>query len=160
MMEIVELTDDSDAGQRHFQVERPGQVEDSCPGRAARRSHTSAPPGPEAAAVALGSAAQGAVERVTVRVSQAGQYETGQTLITAGRCRIGLDRDEDAVVDAEADPVCHTRRQLHVGGPVSRHKRSTVRSVSTLVRASTPARQSSRSVHSCGEWETPVGLRT
>ena len=34
------------------------------------------------------------------------------------------------------------------------------RSHSAVVNALTPAKQSSRSANSAGEWETPVGLRT
>ena len=93
MVEVVELADRGDPGERHLAEGGAGEAEVAL--RVEPRGdlvHLLAP-GPEAAAAALGVAAQGAVEGVRVGVGEPGQGEP----VEAGRagrrrCDPGLDR--------------------------------------------------------------------
>ena len=77
-VQVVELADGRDAGREHLGVGALGQLEARV-GRHRRRErvHVLAPR-PEAAAAALGPAAQRALERVRVRVGEAGERDAAQ----------------------------------------------------------------------------------
>src|SRR5690606_26457075 len=126
-------------------------------------------PGPERPAAGVRAPAQGAVEGVRVDVGEAGQHEPGQADVLVGRRRAGPDGDDPPVRGLDAHGPGDAVGQPGPLAPVAGHALSSSgagagspvsRSVSTAVRASTPAAQSSGSACSAGEWETPVGLRT
>src|SRR5690242_5368896 len=93
---------------------------------------------------------------MAVCVGEAGQHDAGQSR-RAGGIGVGGDRRESSAVDLEHDVARDATRQPRVGGEVGRQE---ARSSSTVVSASTPAKQSAVSAYSTGECETPVGLRT
>ena len=89
-VQVVELADARDAGREHLRVCPARQLEARV-GRHARRErvHVLAP-GPEAAAAALGAAPQRALERVRVRVGEAGERDAAQMRSALAR-RAGRD---------------------------------------------------------------------
>ena len=84
VVQVVELADAGDAGERHLGVRRPGQREVGVRVEPRGDGVHALAPGPERAAAAVRAAAQGAVEGVRVRVGEAGQHQPGQPFVVAG----------------------------------------------------------------------------
>ena len=159
MVQVVELADDGVAGQRHLGVHGPGQRQIAIRIELGGHGVHLSPPGPERAAAVVGAPAQCPVEGVAVPVGQARQHHPAEDLVArSGRYAAGHEAEAIAD-DLEPDPGDAALGEPRVLGPVGGHA-GPARSRSTVVNASTPARQSSRSANSAGEWETPVGLRT
>ena len=166
VVQVVELADDGDAGQHHLGEDRPRQGEVGVGVEVPRDGIHLLAPGPEVAAVAVGAAAQRAVEGVAVArwPARAGRRRAGGRRRSRGRARRCTSANRP-VDDVEPDARGQPRGQPGVLGPVGRRGRCVTaalpaRSSSTAVRAATPSRQSDGSACSAGEWETPVGLRT
>src|SRR5207248_2509896 len=114
-------------------------------------------PGPEGTGAGMGTAAQGAVERVGVHVGQAGEGEPGQPR-PLGR-RVRRDGFDETVPHFDGDvPGGIRTAEPGVLRVVPGHRHAN--SPSTVARASTPAAQSTSLADSSGAWEIPVGLRT
>ncbi len=122
VVHVVELADTCDAGQGHLGIRRPGQCVVRVRVQPARHGVHVLTPRPEGSAAAVGTAAQRAVERVTVRVCQTGDCDTGQVdrvgrAVLAGRHRgdpLAVDLDQHAIADLVA-------AEPRVVGEVSRH---------------------------------------
>ena len=84
MVQVVELADDGDPGERHLPVRRPGQPEVAVRIEDGDLVHLP-PPRPERPAPALRPPAQRPVERVAVGVGEAGSLRPGSQ--QAGRRR-------------------------------------------------------------------------
>ncbi len=157
MVEVVELADRRDPGHRHLLVGGACQVVVRVGVEALRDAVHGVPPGPERPPLALRPAAQRAMEGMAVTVRQPGDRQAvksgGFTLrLVPAHCR------DPIAVDVYPDGGGDVRwSEPGTLAPVRRHADS---SRSTLVKASTPARQSAVSANSSGECDTPVGLRT
>ena len=162
VVQVVELADRGDAGQRHLGVRRRGPARGRCPGRAApatrvhrarARSRTCR------RRRACGRAAPGGT-RGSARWRSPGRTTPGSAGRSGRRGSPGVDRGEPPVVDLEATsprgpPAARraavARPSLTVVMPAARSRAR--EPAHDVVSASTPARQSSRSAYSAGECE-------
>ena len=76
-MQVMELADAGHTREGHLRVDGAGQGQVAVRVEPGRDLVHPLPPGPERAEAHLGGAAQRAVERVRVRVGQAGQGQAG-----------------------------------------------------------------------------------
>ena len=133
VVEVVELADTGDPGQRHLGERRAGEPVVAVRLEAASRGVHLLPPRPERASAGLRSSAKGAMERVAVHVGEAGDRETGQPDRVGGGLGSGgdrpepsgrhLDRDRSlrlAVDQGELAPVALSRSQQSVRAAPSR----------------------------------------
>src|SRR5215211_9323185 len=155
MVQVVKFTDQCHPGEdRTGELKIGIGVEPVCDG-----IHL-LPPGPERLPIRLCTPAQRPVEGVAVRIGEAWQHHAVEPLVAGLAVDAGIDRAEAPVSHLEADPGSEPTRQLDMLRPVPAHPASPASARRTSARASTPARQSSRSANSAGEWEIPLGLRT
>ena len=121
VVDVVELGDGRDPGQRHLGVRGGGQGPVGVGVEAGGDGVHRLPPGPERAATAVRAPAQRPVERVAVRVGEPGQHHAGQPPGVAGRCA-RLDVGEPAVGDLERDVGRETVGEVGGRGPVAGHR--------------------------------------
>ncbi len=134
VVEVVELADARDAGERHLAEHRRGEPVVRLRRQAlGRRVHLLAPR-PERADADLGGTAQHPVERVTVGVGQARQREAGKAgrrrrrLADAGRTAV-MRSPSTSIEHAGRDGVAAEPRQL---APVARRHEPTRRTNSVI----------------------------
>ena len=104
VVHVVELPDDGHTGQHHLGEDGPGQIEVGVGVQLGRNGVHLFTPAPEVAATAVGPAAQGPVEGVTVRVGHAGQGDPGQTYVVGFGVDSGLHLAQHAISGDETHP--------------------------------------------------------
>lgn len=133
VVEVVELPDGGDPGQRHLGVHGAGQRVVAVRGEGGGEAVHGLAPGPEGAGADLDGGAQRAVEGVRVGVGEAGQGEAGQP-DGAGRGRgdPGADGEEVSGRDGAGGPGAVAQFLVEGTGPgASGGTRSTTTPLST-----------------------------
>ena len=104
VVEVVELADRGDPGERHLGEGRPGEAEVALGVEPRRERVHLLAPGPEAPAPALRAAAQRAVKGVRVGVGEARAASAREPLAPAGGATPGLDRGDALALDLDHHP--------------------------------------------------------